>query len=781
MENTNNIQNIRKHILAQGQVQGVGFRPFIYRLALDYKLSGHVSNTAEGVSIEIQGLAQNVDLFIYALKHKLPPLAKLTQCIINEIELISEDKFKIIQSHASQAGHNVLISPDIGICSACEADMEDTKNRRYLYPFTNCTNCGPRYTITHSIPYDRCTTSMACFPLCKDCQDEYDNPLDRRFHAQPNACPICGPRIWYIDKTSEHSTELDNNIQGEEALKCLCTALLQGKMAAIKGLGGFHLACFAFALDSIELLRLRKNRPHKPLAIMVDSIKSARQIATLSPAEEALLLSKEKPIVLCQDKGILPRSLAPDTNTIGIMLAYTPFHKALFKHLQDALLTSNHKEQIPALVMTSANDGGEPICLGNREAFNKLQEIADVFLFHNRDILVRTDDSVCKVQSEPEQIVYIRRARGFVPSPIEFSKEKNEQMPVILGMGAELKNTICLSRQNMAFVSQHIGDLQNLATLAFYHEVINHLKMLLQVKPQVIVHDAHPDFLSTHVAKELAKKHDLQCIALQHHYAHAYAVLAEHQVTEPCLALSLDGTGLGDDGSIWGGELLCLHGAKHYRLGRLAPFSLIGGEMAIKEPWRIALALAANTHLEQEIAKNRPMSSALLEMLAKNIQAMPCSSLGRLFDAISAALNLGDSITYEGQAAIRLEFAQKGFSGQIIDNFNFLPYRKNNLWELPTQELFIHILEEYKEHGLAHAAYSFHIHIAQGFTQMVKMAVEELAKGEKQIKNIAISGGVLHNETLYTELYKNLKGLGLEVISSKSLPPNDANISLGQA
>ncbi len=911
---TKQSQYIRRRLLVAGQVQGVGFRPFIYRLAVERGLLGHVGNTSSGVCIEIQGEASQIEAFLQALHHSLPPLAKLTSLSVTEMALQTEEKDFFIEHSEGSGGHTVLISPDTGLCEQCQKDMEDNRNRRHAYPFTNCTNCGPRYTITKSIPYDRATTSMHCFPLCATCQEEYDNPLDRRFHAQPNACPVCGPEVWTVPaihaveaqctdlagvllqqkqhcthqyipqqaqgQAQEHSQEKEQQQAqqqnqchtGQAALAQVATALLAGSIVAIKGLGGFHLACSAFAVESIARLRERKQRPHKPLAIMVPHVSMAHALAHIHSEEEQLLTSIEKPIVLCKRKSALPNILAPDTDTIGLVLPYTPLHKALFMHLQKML-----PSECPlALVMTSGNAGGEPICLGNREALHRLSAFADLFLLHNRDILVRTDDSVCaaftkdipwqvhmpdsiadldadmlakkSVNTQQRTAVFFRRARGYVPRPTvlgglegqDFAEEvgtaqdptgtkgtcaqhnpkqgsfapqksaKRKAFASVLGMGAELKNTVCLSRKNMAFVSQHIGDMHNLHTLAFQREVVAHLEMLLQVRPQAVVHDLHPNFLSTQAAQEYAAQRDIPCFALQHHYAHAYAVLAEHQsfaaTGAPCLALALDGTGYGEDGTIWGGEVLYIdtENAVHQRMGRLSPFALMGGEQAIKDPWRLALTLAHGTTVQDWLCQE-PLASVvqvpmLLEMLAKAFPAPMTSSVGRLFDAVSAGLGLCPSISYEGQAAILLEHAQKNVPWKnlagvhrggtsvlntkmqdmrVLDKDLFhaehLVCHVDGLWEISSQGLFVQTLEQAQSSSVPLAARAFHVQLAAAFVQVAQRVATET-----QVSTVVICGGVVQNSTLYALLSTALRAAGLTVLCPQNMPSNDGAISLGQ-
>ncbi len=784
----------RKQIIAAGQVQGVGFRPFVYRIAKIHNLCGHVGNTTQGVCIEIQGTSQNISAFIDDLKGKLPPLAKLSSCEVINIPIKQDTDFTIIKSQGA-GGHSVLISADTSICTDCLQDMSNLSNVRYNYAFTNCTNCGPRYTITHSIPYDRATTSMACFALCNICHAEYHDPTNRRFHAQPNACPKCGPSLWCVENHTELAKCTYENaparLQGDAALKTLAIHLKNGKIAAIKGLGGFHLSCDATNELSVAQLRKCKNRPHKPLALMVPNLAMAKRIAHLGEQEEYLLSCAEKPIVLCKKREhALPEIIAPDADSIGLILPYTPLHVVLFNHFAKLC----RGDDIIALVMTSGNAGGEPICLGNREALSRLKHITDVFLLHNRDILVRTDDSVCKFtetinqsfnNQNPEitqkRITFLRRARGYVPRPIKV-QSMPQDAPAILGMGAELKSTLCLNRGDMAFISQHIGDLQNVETLGFYNEVLQHLEMLLQVQPAAIVHDLHPNFMSTQVAQNLSKERGIACFALQHHFAHAWAVLAEHDFNGEALALTLDGTGLGLDNTIWGGELLYINtqNLEHKRMGRLSPFSLAGGDAATKEPWRIALALANGTRFERQLLDiHEQFGPAVLEMLKRNINCPQTSSVGRLFDAVAAGLGLCTHTSYEGQAAIRLEYAQHGLNlqhAEINKHASFTPTMINDLWELPSQELFMASLSDYEQaQDVAHAARRFHINLAQGFAQMAHLAARE-----NDIKTIVLTGGAMQNSTLNALLPYLLEQKGLQVLMHVNAPTNDGGVSLGQ-
>ncbi len=795
----------RKKVVVTGQVQGVGFRPFVYRIAKERELTGHVSNTSLGVEIEIQGTEWATQSFLYALKHELPPLAFLQACTVEDIIAYENEKDFTINVSSGGGGHNVLISADVGLCADCLEDIHTKGGRRHNYAFTNCTNCGPRYTITKSIPYDRGTTSMACFALCAACAVEYADPSDRRFHAQPNACPLCGPKIWCVDtlhNTFDHTdyAHAKEQMQQEQAIKYVAQSLCDGRIVAVKGLGGFHLCCDATNGQAIEFLRQKKNRPHKPLAIMVPHVQAAKKIVHMSDAEEALLTSSEKPIVLLhrKDGDALPTNIAPHADSIGIMLPYTPLHAVLFAFYEKLL----PEGFLPALVMTSGNAGGEPICLGNREALQRLGGMSEVFLLHDRDILVRVDDSVIMFlqdahvpQALPQEFMFLRRARGYVPRPVHFpvgAHKGNKKTHSVLGMGAELKSSLCLTRDATAFVSQHIGDLENAETLEFYQEVAKHLEMLLQVEPTLLVHDKHPNFLSSQKAQEWSEMRGIQSLSLQHHVAHSYAVLAENDYNSHLgendnrvLGLSLDGMGLGDDGNLWGGELLGidLKTLSYARLGHLSNFSLPGGDVAVREPWRLALSLAYGQE-DISIFENVPEAAqyAVREMLKKQINCPKTTSCGRLFDAVSAGLSLCHRVSYEGQAAIMLEHAQKKYVCSAHDfarlgmDCSFLVQQKQNHFEVSSEALFASAMRDAKKNGVGMAARNFHVRLAQAFTHMATLVAKEYGTSL-----IALSGGVMQNNTLKALLTYMFKEKGLTVLSPKTLPSNDGGISLGQA
>ena len=830
---------MRRHgYIIGGQVQGVGFRPFVYRAATRHGLTGHVGNTSDGVRVEVQGSDEALAAFAHALEHGLPPLARITSLRREELPLADGETAFAIAHSEGRHGHAVLVSPDVATCGNCLADMRDPANRRYRYPFTNCTDCGPRYTITRSIPYDRATTSMSCFPLCPDCAAEYNDPLDRRFHAQPNACPACGPKVWLAS-----APEGDPRIpgpelaEGQHAIERTAAALRAGNIVAVKGLGGFHLVCDAASAEAVALLRERKRRPHKSLAIMVPDLETARRVAHVSDAEAAALTSSERPIVVLASRGVLPPAIAPDVDSIGVMLPYTPLHHLLLEAF--AALSP-----LPALVMTSGNAGGEPISLGNREALARLRHIADLFLLHNRDILIRADDSVVRVEPLPETgfstgnnpqcypqkngipsacspslpdgapaglpstsaenvegeagdfssgsllreappLHFFRRARGFVPRPLELPRDAGR---CVLATGAELKNTLCLTRGKDAFLSQHVGDLKNLETFAFFQDMAEHLGGLLEVKPEAVVCDLHPDYLSTSYALDSG----LPVLRLQHHFAHVYGVLAENGHDAPALGLALDGTGYGTDGTIWGGELLFVDpkaaGEERYggRIGRLAPFPLPGGEAAIREPWRIASGFmglpeaeglrgrfAEDMHALLRVDGKRAVHDAILEMVRREATPMT-SSCGRLFDAVSALLGLCPSVTYEGQAAIRLE-AQQDLS--VTTSAPFPIRERGGLLELDTAAFFLHLLE-LRRAGVPvpDLARRFHLGLTEGLAELALSGARRCG-----VRTVALSGGVFHNRTIALLLPEALARRGLVPLTHHALPPGDGGLSYGQA
>lgn len=748
----------RIRILAAGQVQGVGFRPFLWRLASSLGLTGFCRNTSAGVEIEVQG--RDVERFLQKLPSELPPLAKLSGCELTELPLkAGESEFRIEDSLAG-GSRAILVSPDVAVCENCLREIRDPANRRYGYPFANCTDCGPRFSITRSLPYDRMDTTMACFSLCPACAEEYGNPADRRFHAQPVACEKCGPRIWLVRKGESSLPDASNT---EDALARAGEMILQGNILAIRGLGGFQLACAADHRKAVERLRMRKKRPHKALAVMSATIESAGELAQIDGHARELLTGSRKPIVLCPAHADLSMRawLCPDTARIGLMLPYTPLHALLLNWL------SAHG--CSHLVMTSANRSGEPICLGNREALERLSGIADAWLLHDRDILCRVDDSVLGLSADRR--TFFRRARGYVPEPIDLPAAGAP----VLGCGAQLKATCCIARGNKAFLGQHIGDLENVASADFYEEAYSHLSTLLAVEPELIVHDLHPDFFSTEFAKRLADDFAVPALGLQHHVAHAAACLAENGIYDPALALCLDGTGLGTDGQIWGGELLHVNlGEPSWqRLGSLEPFRLPGGEKAILEPWRIALALRWQAG-EKDFSEQE---SRILKLLQAGINTPLTTSAGRLFDAVSAQLGLCESISYEAQAAIRLETeALNGLPQKAVKSRHVL-LQRDNLAVLDSVALFRNVCEARLAGASAQeAAWLFHFELASGFAEMAASAA--VSRG---IRRVALTGGVFCNDLLCDMLVEKLGHYGLEPVLHSLTPPGDGSIALGQA
>lgn len=770
----------RKAFTIRGQVQGVGFRPFVWRLANELGLTGFALNSSAGVRIEAQGEAARLRAFQDRLLAELPPLARITGFEEHAIPLREDLGFDIRESEAGR-GAAILVSPDVAVCGECLADIADPQNRRYGYAFTNCVNCGPRFTITRALPYDRASTVMSCFRLCPDCGAEYADPADRRFHAQPIACPACGPKLWFSDRPDFSEPFFPQN--DPDAIKRAADLISSGGILAIKGLGGFQLACDGRNESAVGLLRMRKRRPHKALAVMAQNLTEVRLFCETSPALEKLLIGPEKPITLCPKRKNAPLPLAdsisPDSHAIGVMLPYTPLHALLLAQLARAGLES------PALVMTSANPAGEPICLGNREALARLAGLADGWLLHDRDILCRVDDSVAQAPALPgvEQdtpVILIRRARGYTPGRIEL---KDGHAGRVLGAGAELKATFCLTRAADAFPGQHIGDLKSPEIFDFYQESLKHLQNLLEMEPEAIVCDLHPDFISSQFGAGLAEKLGVPLWRLQHHAAHGAAVLAENGVFEPALALCLDGFGLGPAGELWGGELLYLDltESSWRRLGGLSEIPLPGGEQAAREPWRIAQALGHLSGNSFSLATTDRRKEIIAGMLAAGLSCPGTSSCGRLFDGVAAMLGLCDEITYEGQAPLRLE----KMAWQWLGNHNLkeappwscgLKEKDGQFW-LDTTPL-VADLQDFlaRNRDIPFVAAGFHVGLAKGLAELCQAGCAMCGT-----KLVGLSGGVIQNGILAGLLAQELAGLGLEALFHRHLPPGDASVSLGQA
>jgi len=749
----------------RGTVQGVGFRPFVYRLARRFKIGGTIANTGQGVVIQAEGLGVDLDSFLQALTAEAPPLARIFSISQKSIPAVpGRQAFTILES-SSEHAHQTMIPADIALCADCLQELLNPTDRRYRYPFINCTNCGPRFTIVSSIPYDRPSTSMRCFPMCGSCQAEYDDPDNRRFHAQPNACPQCGPQISWHAATGE---KLDCHDPITETIQ----ALNDGHIVAIRGMGGFHLVVDAGSESAVALLRKRKQRRSKPLAIMVADLEAADLICHLSPVASETLASPAHPIVLLSRKetASLAANLAPGMGEIGIILPYTPLHHLLFA-------TPGCPQ---ALVMTSGNRNGEPLCTGNEEAVSRLGDIADFFLLHNREIVTRIDDSVIRIMQGRPRV--LRRARGYVPNPIPLPNS----LPPLLACGSGLKNTFCLVRDDMAFISQHIGDLANLESLDFFKKSIYHLQEILKIRPQMVVCDLHPDYLSSRHGQELGQA--LPMIFVQHHHAHAVTVMAEHGLQDTVLAIILDGTGLGPDGTIWGGEILEVTRTDFTRRGCLAPLPLPGGDAAAEQPWRMGLAALYHTFGEAGLQPSRlpaalldvaeEKRSAVLAMMQRGFNSQLTSSCGRLFDAIAALLSIRLDSDFEGQAAMELEaIAQQWQRPTVYKQRADEPVADNGLFIMDSGPFIRRMLRDLQAgKSIPELAMGFHTWLISSLV----ITINRIA-ATSNIRTVVLSGGCLQNRIIMEGLFQALEEDGFQVFTGQDIPVNDGGISLGQA
>ncbi len=730
-------------------MQGVGFRPFAYRLAAQFALKGCIRNTSSGVLIEVQGIPALLDDFCRTLKSDAPPLAKIEAVEECTIACVSTEGFVIGDSTAG-VELETLIPPDIALCSDCRHELLDPSNRRFRYPFINCTNCGPRYTIVERLPYDRPFTSMHGFTMCPECEGEYHDPFDRRFHAQPNACPVCGPILSLFDASGRSCRVPDAAAETLSLLK-------MGRIVALKGVGGFHLAADACNDAAVRLLRERKGREAKPFAVMMRDIAVVRRYCELSDAECAVLTSAEAPIVLLKKNMVeeLSSSVAPGNDRLGVMLPYTPLHTLLFDENSDVL------------VMTSANFSEEPIVNENDEALLRLKGIADAFLMHNRPVYLKCDDSVTIHLSGA--LRQIRRSRGYVPAPVHL----REDGPVVLGTGGELKNTVALLKGTHALISQHIGDMKNFESYRHFQHVLAHLQHLFQATPELLVHDLHPGYMTT----QWALMQNLPVLGVQHHHAHLASCLAENMAEGPAIALVLDGTGYGIDGTIWGGEILIGDAEGAERFASFEPMPLPGGDVAVMQPWRAALGYlfrSLPSIPDLPFMKGRSIDP-VLELLQKGVSVYETSSCGRLFDAVAALCGMQGDITYEGEAAIELMFA----AGKTIGSsaFRYALNEKNGRWMMMVSPI-IQDAAAAVQQGVSVAEISrrFHRALVNCFTDIIRKASE--ATG---IRIVALSGGVFQNELLFETLVRELEEAGYKVITHSLVPSNDGGISLGQA
>jgi len=758
----------RKAITVRGVVQGVGFRPFVYRLATEEGLAGFIGNDTGGVTIEVEGPASRIDSFRRRLQAEAPPLSRIDSAIAIAARPTGETGFRIV---ASATGGQVStgIPADAATCSDCLRELLDPNDRRHRYPFLNCTNCGPRFTITRRIPYDRPQTSMADFKMCPACQAEYDDPTNRRFHAQPNACPVCGPRVWLV---TPDGTEVPSDDPVTETID----RLMAGEVLAIKGIGGFHLAVDVTNESAVMRLRQRKHRSGKPLAVMVRDLDAARGLCALTPQEENLLLTVARPIVIArrrEDSGIAP-SVAPRIPWLGIFLPYAPLQHLLFAD-----------RRVRALVMTSANLSEEPIAIDNEEAMARLGQIADAFLMHDREILQRCDDSVMTFVDGAPQL--IRRARGFVPLAVPLpDNSRKDGAPPLLAVGGHLKIVFALARGRFIYQSQHLGDLENLTGLDFFRESLTHLMHTFEIDPETVVHDLHPGYLSTSWAKEWAGERGLRLIAVQHHHAHVAACMAEHGLEGPVIGLSLDGTGYGTDGRIWGGEVLVSRLDGFDRFAHLDYVPMPGGEAAIREPWRMALGAlhAAGLDIEspEVLAGAKAQDARVIgRMIERGLNTPLTSSCGRLFDAVAAVVLERGAVDYEAQAAIELEGLAIDEPDELDSGYAFDWLAGNWNTHQPTRiyatPLWRELLADLRA-GVAkpHIAARFHAGVAHAFVHAANLSHE--ATG---IRQVVLSGGCMHNRRLARLLRAGLEAQGFEVFQHRQVSPGDGGLSYGQA
>jgi hydrogenase maturation protein HypF len=743
-------------IYITGIVQGVGFRPFVYNQALEHGLAGWVRNTSAGVDIQAEGETNQIESFLNILQENPPPLASIHEFEYEQLATEGYSAFEILASEARE-GDFIPISPDVSLCDDCRKELFDPTDRRHRYPFINCTNCGPRFTIITDIPYDRPFTTMAGFDMCADCKKEYQDPLDRRFHAQPVACPVCGPQVW-LEMGGEKVVE------GEAAIQMARQVIKQGKIVAIKGLGGFHLACDAINAKAVATLRKRKLRVDKPFAVMVHNLEAAYAHAELTQAEETLLTRRERPIVLTKRKAgsIIDLEVAPGQKRVGLMLPYTPLHELILEP----------EEGFPdAIVMTSGNISEEPIATDNQEARERLKPLVDAFLLHDRDIRTRSDDSV--VAAFRTDIYPLRRSRGYAPYPIELPWDGKS----ILAGGSELKNTFCLTQGTNAFISHHIGDMENYETLASFEDGINHYEKLFRIQPELLAYDLHPNYLATRYIRERGEQDGLPVIGVQHHHAHIAACMAENGLPPEAqlVGLSFDGTGYGEDGAIWGGEVLVGGYTEVERAVHLKYVPLPGGDAAIKAPWRTTLAwlwqseIAWEEDLPPVVDSSDEERQILLSQLEQGLNAPPTSSMGRLFDAVAALIGVRQEVNYEAQAAMELEAlvekSEKGIypitiDGEMID---------------PAVMFQAIVMDMQEDTPMGVIAARFHNTIAT-----LAVDICDRLREERGLDEVALSGGVWQNMFLLEKSVTMLQEKGYTVWVHRVVPANDGGISLGQ-
>jgi len=752
----NGCASIRMHVAVRGAVQGVGFRPFVYRLATEMRLRGWVNNSPQGVFLEVEGPDTVVHTFLTRLEAEKPPRASIRSVEPMTLEPAGYDDF-VIRNSNQDGCRTALVLPDIATCPDCLAEILDPENRRFRYPFTNCTNCGPRYSIIEALPYDRPNTTMRGFVMCERCREEYENPRDRRFHAQPNACPNCGPHLELWDaKGVVRGTH-------EEALLGATTAIQRGSVVAVKGIGGFHLIVDACDQTAVRRLRRRKHREEKPLALMFPSLDHVRSECDVSDPEERLLLSPEAPIVLLRRHiaggSIIAEGVAPHNPYLGAMLPYSPLHHLLMAELGFPV------------VATSGNLSDEPICTDEREALERLKGIADFYLVHNRPITRNVDDSVVRVLMGHEMVV--RRARGYAPLPVTLP----EDSAPVLAVGAHLKNTVAVAIGSEAFISQHIGDLETTQANSAFQRVVSDLLRLYEVQPEIVACDEHPDYVSTHFAHSMG----IPVVSVQHHYAHVLSCMADNGLTAPALGVAWDGTGYGPDGTVWGGEFLAIDGSGYKRIAHFRTFRLPGGDKAVKEPRRSAFGLLFEGFGDRitefdDIPAVRSFSRAdretLATMLRSGINAPRTSSVGRLFDAVASLCGLRHEDKFEGQAAIELEFALDGASAGERYEFGIVPATDDNPiivdWAPVLDDILVDVRAGVRPRTIS---VRFHNALVETVASVAALA---------GIHNVVLSGGCFQNAYLLEHSVRRLENEGFQPFWHRQVPPNDGGISLGQ-
>jgi hydrogenase maturation protein HypF len=746
----------RRKIEIKGIVQGVGFRPAVYRIAKKYDLKGSVFNDSKGVTLDVEGDAEDINSFLDELKSNPPPLSDIAEIQTKKLPVKEFNEFKIIESEESEE-KSTLVSPDISTCDDCKKELLNQKDRRYLYPFINCTNCGPRFTITKELPYDRENTTMKKFDMCEKCRTEYENPEDRRFHAQPNACSKCGPHLELLDFKGK-------KLKGNPINRAI-KLLKKGKIIAVKGLGGFHLACNAKDIKAIQALRERKMRPDKPLALMAKDLKIISEFVHIGDKEKELTSSPRTPIVLLKkkEKCALSENIAPNNKFLGFMLPYTPLHILLF-------------EKLEVLVMTSGNKRDEPIAFDNQKGSERLEGIADYFLVHNRDIWIQADDSIARVvDDEP---LLLRRSRGYAPQPLR-CPIRNEKK--IIGFGAHKHNAFSISRGDEIFVSHYIGETDNIETIKAFERGIEHFTNFFDIPPDIAVVDLHPEYQATKFGKKWAFDNNKPLIEVQHHHAHIASCLVDNQLDEKVIGVAWDGTGYGADGKIWGGEFLIADLEEYERKAHLQYIPLPGGDITVKEPWRMGAVYLYDifgnsfSGLGIDFVKtlDNKKWSFIKTMIDKRVNSPLTSSIGRLFDAVSSILGIRSAINYQGQAAIELEMIAKEDEHEF---YKFDIIRSIDTFIIDPKKVIESIVEDIKK-GIAKEYISIKFHI--GLAEMI-VEVSNLLREETGINKVCLSGGVFQNIILRKEATKKLKKAKFKVYNHKKLPPNDGGISAGQ-